>query len=144
MATNTKILTLNVQGLRDLNNRLVFIQWLNCVKPDIVCLQETHSTSIAEFKNWFTSTSYKCISSPGTARSCGVGMLISRNFEILQQWRDQNGRYVVGELSRQNYTFRIHCLYGPNANADRENFLAPYVQRLTQFYQIFSWEILIQ
>ena len=49
-------------------------------------------------------------------------MLISRNFEILQQWRDQNGRYVVGELSRQNYTFRIHCLYGPNANADRENF----------------------
>ena len=51
MANNTRILTLNVQGLRDLNNRLVFVQWLNCVKPDIVCLQETHSTSIAEFKN---------------------------------------------------------------------------------------------
>ena len=105
-----------------MDNRLIFIQWLNCVKPDIVCLQETHSISIDEFKNWFNSTSYKCISSPGTARSCGVGILISRNFDILQQWRDQNGRYVVAELSRQNFTFRIHCLYGPNENSTRENF----------------------
>ena len=91
MAANTKILTLSVQGLQALNNCLIFTQWLNCVKPDIVFLQETHSISTDEFKNWFSSTPYKCLSSPGTVCSCGVGILLSKNFNILQQWRNQNG-----------------------------------------------------
>ena len=62
----TQIITLNVQGLRTAIHRDTLIQWLNCFRPEIVCLQETHATSIQEFSSWFAGTGYNCISSAGT------------------------------------------------------------------------------
>lgn len=119
----TQILTLNLQGLRASMKRETFIQWLNCFRPDIVCVQETHATSILEFTNWFHNFPYQCLSSPGTNRSCGVGILIHRSFKIEQNWRDTDGRYICGELSKQNLSFRVHCLYGPNTCSERDKFL---------------------
>ena len=49
---NLSILTLNCQGLRDMITRNALFSWLNFVKADIICLQETHSTSIDEFVSW--------------------------------------------------------------------------------------------
>ena len=73
------ILTLNIQGLRNQHNRQTLIQWLNCFSPDIVALQETHSTSEKEFSDWFSlpnvpshNFKYKTVSSSGKQRSCRV------------------------------------------------------------------------
>ena len=58
MAPNSfSILTLNIQGLRAAQNRSTLFSWLNCVKADIICLQETHSTSAAEFESWVQTES---------------------------------------------------------------------------------------
>ena len=52
MTRPTNILTINVQGLWGLEARNLFFQWLLCVSFDIVCVQETHATSIQEFSFW--------------------------------------------------------------------------------------------
>lgn len=55
----TQIITLNAQGLRNALNRETMVQWLNCFRPEIVCLQETHATSLDEFSGWFANTNYQ-------------------------------------------------------------------------------------
>ena len=84
MATNNfTFITLNVQGLRNIRNRQTLFSWLGCAKPDFIALQETHSTSEKEFKDWVKQEThdnnikqnYIVESSPGTARSLGVAIL---------------------------------------------------------------------
>lgn len=118
----TQILTLNVQGLRNPVHLDSFKQWLQCFKPELVCVQETHAISIVEFSSWFANTQYKCVSSPGSNRSCGVGILINNSFSIDQSWHDTDGRYTCVELSKQNFVFRLHCIYGPNTKNEGINF----------------------
>ena len=48
-----QIISLNVQGLRQLNDRQILMDWINCCQPDIVCLQETHAKTDIEFTKWF-------------------------------------------------------------------------------------------
>ena len=80
---NFTFITLNVQGLRNLRNRQTLFSLLGCAKPDIITLQETHSTSEKEFKEWVNQDTrdnnnkqnYIVASSPGTARSSGVAIL---------------------------------------------------------------------
>ena len=129
----TQIITLNTQGLQTALHRETLIQWLNCFQPEIVCLQETHATSIGEFSGWFDDTNYQCISSAGTNRSSGVGILIHTSFSIEHHWRDTTGRYICVELLKQNYAFRLHCLYGPNNSISGCNFfgsLLPYTDAM--------------
>ena len=81
--TNFNFMTLNVQGLRNVRNRQTLFSWLNCAKPDFICLQETHPTSEAEYQTWVTSETnnqnnmqhYLLHSSPGSARRAGVAIL---------------------------------------------------------------------
>ena len=59
MASNDlTIITLNVQGLRNHTHRTTLFSWLNCVKADIICLQETHSSSCDESISGIQSESY--------------------------------------------------------------------------------------
>ena len=62
------------------------------------------------------------VSSPGSNRSCGVGILINNSFSIDQSWHDTDGRYTCVELSKQNFVFRLHCIYGPNTKNEGMNF----------------------
>ena len=133
-----QIITLNVQGLRTAIHRDVsLIQWLNCFRPEIVCLQETHATSIQEFSSWFAGTHFNCIYSAGTNRSCGVGMLIHPSFNIEHQWRDTAGRYACLNYSNRTlpseftvYTVRTHLLLVTTS-------LVPFYHILIHLSQIF-------
>lgn len=92
-------MTLNCQRLRSAANRRTLFEWLNCFAPQIVCLLETHSTSHAEFQGWVSDAEadghcglgYRCVSSPGTARSSGVAVLFQLSFEALHSFRDSEG-----------------------------------------------------
>ncbi len=74
-SNSLSLLTFNCQGLRDSSKRTMLFSWLNCVKPDIICLQETHSISQDEFLSWVAHESnsgnnlqrYSVVSSPGTS-----------------------------------------------------------------------------
>ena len=64
------ILSLNVYGLRDADQRSGLVQWLRSLpsSTDFVCLQETHCISEQEACSWFSSTGYCVASSCGSLR----------------------------------------------------------------------------
>ena len=66
-----RFLTLNVNGLRDANKRVAFLQWLSYLSVDFVCLQETHVLSADEATSWFSSHGFLAVCSPGSVHSCG-------------------------------------------------------------------------
>ena len=121
---NCTIITLNVQGLRNPNNRKTFFSWLNCAKPDIVAIQETHSTSCDEFHSWVRTETrennnlhgYHVESSPGTQRSAGVAILHKPSFKASHVSRDTTGRCISVNFSHTDATSSFHLLniYGPN------------------------------
>ncbi|CAB4040946.1 Transposon TX1 uncharacterized 149 kDa, partial [Paramuricea clavata] len=72
---------------------------------------ETHSISEEEFSSWLdhaTSSGcnkfgYKCISSPGTILSCGVAILYNPSYDVVSCSRDQDGRILCAEFSKDVY-----------------------------------------
>ena len=125
-----KFITINAQGLRGAESRLVFFQWLSCVDAHCVCVQETHATSAQEFSSWVEDYNARaaqhqkwcCESSPGSARSCGVAILYRPIFQVLNVRRDDSGRLVVVEFSGNNFDFQVMCLYAPNARDEGRQF----------------------
>ena len=74
------LISINVNRLRDGNKRTVLLQFLWCLptppppSPDVVCLQELHCVSEAEVLDWFRSSGFSVLASPGSSRSCGVAI----------------------------------------------------------------------
>ena len=76
---------------------------MNCVKADIVCLQETHSSSRDEFISWVQSESdsgnnrqsYAILSSPGSLRSAGVAILYRPSVSVKLVKCDDHGRFIT-------------------------------------------------
>ena len=65
-----KFFSLNVNGLRDVNKRMSFLQWLSHLSLDFVCLQEAHAVSHAECSSWFSPFGYQVVASLGSSHSC--------------------------------------------------------------------------
>ena len=77
------LISINVNRLRDGNKRTGLLQFLRCLpnppppsppKPDLVCLQELHCVSEAEVRDWFRSSGFSVLASPGSSRSCGCAI----------------------------------------------------------------------
>ena len=138
------MLTLNVQGLRTSSHRQTLMEWLNCFGPDIVCLQETHSKSEAEFESWFSCSNpninnkikYKCTSSPGRVRICGVAILYKPHIRLVNTFRDVAGRLVIGTFNIRGSEFQLACVYGPNNKVAGQTFFESFYQALDPDYPI--------
>ena len=118
-------LTLNCCGLRDEQKRLGLLQWLRCLQSpvDFVCLQETHCTSASEASLWFSPSGYSVASSPGSLRSCGYLVLYRPVFSLLSCRTDSDGRFLRCNFSFLDVRFSLVCVYAPNRNTARNNFL---------------------
>ena len=127
---NTKVITLNCQGLRSTNNRDTLFAWLNCTKVDFLCLQETHSISQKEFSSWLKSAtddgllsnSYSCLSSPGMNRSSGVAIIYNRGYVVSSCYADQQGQLISAQFTLANNVFQICNVYAPNSSAEGAQF----------------------
>ncbi len=119
------LITLNIQGLRAADHRHTLFSWLNCVKADIVALQETHSISQDEFQSWVTEQSlannniqqYSVISSPGSVRSHGVAIIYKPSLEIQSVSADKEGRFLIVQFidtASSTSPFQLINIYGPN------------------------------
>ena len=117
-----KIATLNIHGLRDVNKRMSFIQWLHFVDWDVLCLQESYVTSKDECGAWFSSAGYDSIVSPGSNRSRGSVILFKNSISLKNHWVDSEGRLVLGELAIRELSFRVCCVYAPNQVRARNEF----------------------
>ena len=126
------ILTLNVNGLRDSAKRAGILRWLRAMPsvPHVVCLQETHCTSLAEGQTWFLSSGFECSVSPGTAKSAGCIVLFRPPLSLEASWADFDGRFLRLDFSLRGVPFRVTCIYTPDRNPERDLFLTHVTDNL--------------
>ena len=122
-----QLVTLNANGLRDVNKRMSFLQWLSHLSVDFVCLQEVHVLSANEANTWFSSYGWSSVVSPGSQHSCGTVLLFRPRFQISNSWFDSDGRFVLAEFSFRSVIFRVASLYAPNRNPQRDDFFVSCV-----------------
>ena len=120
-----KIITLNIEGLRDSSKRAAFMVWLLCLSPDIVCLQETHCLSQLELESWFDNSPYHAFGSFFSTRSAGVAILIKRSLSctINKSQSFCDGRILKLDLCIDNKPLFVTTVYAPNRNPERNKFL---------------------
>ena len=113
-------LTLNTNGLRDVNKRMALLHWLSHLSLDFAGLQETHVSSIAESNSWFPSYGFLSVVSPGSSHSCGSVILFRPRYSLLNSCTDSDSRFVLAEFHDCDVIFRVLCVYAPNRNPDRD------------------------
>ena len=125
-------ITLNVNGLRDVDKRAGVVHWLQSLPSpvDVVCLQETHCTSVEECTRWFSATGLSCVASFGSSHSCGTIVLYRPRLSLVRSWTDDVGRFVQCEFTFQTKLFRVACVYAPNRNPARDDFFADVEARV--------------
>ena len=119
------VLTLNCNGIRDASKRAGLVQWVRSlpVRPDIICLQEVHCSSVRECSSWFQSSGFGVVCSPGSVRSAGCVILFRDSLSVSDSWCDAEGRYLQCKFSFRGQSFRVCSLYVPNRNPARDSFL---------------------
>ena len=119
------VLSLNCNGIRDASKRAGPLHWVRSlpVRPDIICLQEVHCSSVQECSSWFQSSGFGVVCSPGSVRSSGCAILFRDSLSVSDSWCDAEGRYLQCEFSFRDQSFRVCCLYVPNRNPARDSFL---------------------
>jgi len=117
--------TLNCNGIQDQSKRAGLVQWLRSlpVSVDVVCLQETHCVSSGECSSWFSSSGFCSLPSPGSAHSCSCIVLYRPSLSMVKSWSDDDGRFLQCEFSYLDRSFLVCCIYGPNRNPARDQFL---------------------
>ena len=113
-----EIMSLNVRGLRqDLKRKKIFT-WLQKQTIDIILLQETHSTIEIENK-WIAEWGGKFYFAHGENNARGTGILIKSNIsntEVHKVISDNEGRYILIDLTINETRFTLCNIYGPNVD----------------------------
>ena len=97
-----------------------------------------HSMSEEEFSSWLdhaTSSGsnkfgYKCISSPGSILSCGVAILYNPSYDVVSCSRDQDGRLLCAEFSKDGSLIQLVNIYAPNTAKPASTFFESLYQVL--------------
>ena len=89
-----KVILMNINGLNDHLKRTALVDWLKCMKVDVVCLQENPSPSHKSARKWFANSGYCVASSSLTSKSAGVAILVKDTYKIAKIIKDEDGRYA--------------------------------------------------
>ena len=119
-----------MNGLRDPNKRMSFLQWLSHLEVDFVCIQELHITTCVECDLWFSASGFSVVASPGTLHSCGSAILYRPSFSLSKSFIDSGGRFVLAHFNRDHVTFGLACAYAPNRNPERNEFLDYCIEKV--------------
>ena len=78
------VLSLNCNGIRDASKRAGLLHWVRSlpVRPDIICLQEVHCSSVQECSSWFQSSGFGVACSLGSVRSSGCAILFRDSLSV--------------------------------------------------------------
>lgn len=119
------IVILNANGLRDQSKCTGLLQWLRSLTsvPDIICLQECHCSSDLECQVWFRASGYLCTPAAGSTHARGCITLSRPNLCLAQSWYESDGRFLLQEFRCCNQVFLVCCVYTPNSNPARNQFL---------------------
>ena len=117
----TKIITLNVNGLRGIDGtvpkRRKIFSWLRQNHADICFLQETHSDIQTE-NIWSREWGGSSFWAHGETNARGVGILFrpGLNLDVWRVQRDSGGRFIVLGVTLSGTKVKLACVYGPNTD----------------------------
>lgn len=91
-----KLISLNTRSISNFRKRRTIFTWLRKQKPDIVFLQETHSTRGNEV-SWKREWGATLFCSHGANNARGVAILIRNNFDCTAEESnvESNGRFII-------------------------------------------------
>jgi len=128
------MLSLNVRGIRSPEKRKALLIWLQNQNVDIIFLQETYSTKEVE-----NSRKYQwkgpMYFAPGSNHSCGVLVLVrdSLDFEMKSILTDNNGRFILLNVTVQGTDYIMGNIYSPNKIKEQCTFFDELQQKLDNF-----------
>ena len=140
MPAHLNILTLSVRGLGPSHKHDLILHELKKLHFDIVFLQETHVSCVAQARKIERKWKGKIYWSFGTGRSAGVAILCSPNFsgEITRFVHDTEGRILSALALAHSTTFLVN-IYAPNDSSARKVFFdSLHAYFLTQNNQIIG------
>ena len=107
-------MSLNARGIQDLHKRKSIFTWIEKQNSDITFLQETCSTPEI-INEWKFQWRGEIILSHGSNHNRGVLILISEQleYEIKNTIIDDEGRYILLEMTIQESPFLLLNLYAP-------------------------------
>ena len=131
-----RLISLNVNGIRDNNKRRTIFFWLKEQEADLYLLQETHCESQNDINNWSHEWGGEAFWSLGTNYAKGVAILIKPNLDIKIKNPDfdTHGRHVAVNIEIDDFVGKIINIYAPNNPKDRKKFvrdLKLYVEEYT-------------
>ncbi len=118
------LVSLNINGLNHHLKRTALIDWLKCMKADIVCLQETHAASHRTIQGWFCNSGFRVASSLTSVKRCGTAILVKDLYTITQVRKGNDGRFSQVEVDLAGDKLRFVSLYVPNTNPSRNAFFS--------------------
>ena len=132
-----KILSMNCQGLGDLDTRRDVFNYLRKMDCSIFCLQDTHFEN-AQKAYIRAQWGYECLTNSFNSSSRGVAILFKSNFEykLGRTKCDDNGNLLVIEIETSFYRITIVNIYGPNK--DTPDFYKMVSESLEEFDNEFN------
>ena len=118
MVDKIKIVSLNVCGLQNDKKRRNVFAYLKLMSADIYMLQETHCTPEVA-RCWQTEWGSTILNAYGTSSSCGCSIMFNRQrkVQVYSVIEDENGQFVMADVSINDYRFSIVNVYGPNEDS---------------------------
>jgi len=115
ITVNLILKSFNVKGLDDHSKRQDVFRWCKNKNPDILLIQETHSSKDKEAlwnKDWESVIIY----SHGESNARGVCVCFRKElkYEVKNVCKDKDGRILVLDLNIDNYNFTLANVYAPN------------------------------
>ena len=109
------VLSVNTQGLRNKTKLYDVLKYLLNLRPNIICLQDTHLliNDQAEISKIWPG---EIIINGKSTNSRGVAILLSNNFEysIENISKDDDGNLIELDLNISEIKLKLLCVYGPN------------------------------
>lgn len=131
---NTKIISLNTNGLRLAPKRRALFKKFASSNADFIFLQEIHSVP-ADEKIWTSEWGGTAIFSHGKSNSCGVCILFKRgsNPSISHTVKDPHGRFIIIQVDTDNEPLTLINVYSPTQSEPREqtDFIASLQEGMT-------------
>ena len=108
------VASLNVNGIRSSAKRTSLFNHFRASPYDIICFQETHilpQDFLLLQREWLLPAVWN----PGTAHSCGVGILFTahKTIDILDTVKDDCGRILILKLRYDSSVFQVCTVYAP-------------------------------
>ena len=119
-----KIISLNVNGIREKSKRQTLFYWLKKQNADIYLLQETHCENNDDISKWMKEWDGNAYWSLGTNFSKGVATLFKPKLEIETEniKVDTQGRFIDITISLDELKANIFNVYAPNQPTERKQF----------------------